>query len=286
MYCELNQVSQKIKCFKCGSHNLIEYSVDCIICADCGFVNSQSTLVNNDGGAGKRRRDTKQSKPISDGMEKVALTNANRVELKELIENLRVSDSIERNMAFTLYAITKIAFDLSLPEEVLMEAIHVYEEIAKKCNFKGKSLKALGSAIVYLASKKAGAPCSMREVAYAAHVPCNKVFKCYGFITTQLNETAHAAKVETYIRRVCNFLGVKDRTYEVAYNITKALQRSKHGNGKSLPALVSASVYVASKLTGEGVTQRQLAEVTRVTEATIRARCKDIIKNLFFFLTV
>jgi len=292
MHCEPNHAPQKIKCLKCGSHNLIEYSDDRIVCADCGFVNAQNVSSYNDAGVNEGWKSAKQSKALSErgeyGMENVASLNASFSlnELEELIKELRVSDSIERNMALTLHEITKIVFDLSLPGKVLMEAVHIYGELAKKCRFKGKSLKALAAAIVYLAGKKAGLPCGMREVAHVASVPCNKIFKCCEFILEQLGEIAVSEKVEAYVHRVCSLVGVKDKTFEVAERIMLAISQSKYGNGKSLPGMVSASIYIASKILGNHITQRQLAEVTRMTEATIRARCKDIIKNFLFVLTV
>jgi len=206
--------------------------------------------------------------------------------VEELFKELRVSDSTERNIALMLHNITRIVFALSLSEEVLLEATQIYRELAKKCSFKGKSIRALSSAIVYIASKKAGQPCGLREIAHAANVPSKKVFKCCKFVLSHLNEVAFTVNTQAYVHRICTLLGLKDRTIEIVDKITKKVCLSGYKNGKNLASLVSATIYVASKLTGDSITQRQIGEKTRVTEATIRARYKEIVKRLIFVVSI
>ncbi len=286
-----NFSSRNIKCNKCGSYNLIELFNGQVVCADCGFVITQSasSYDKND----HIKRNAKRSR-ISLELEEHKLKSETwsrapfplNIKFEELLKELRIYDSLEKNMVLALYEITRIVLNLSLTEEVLIEATRIYEKLAKKCNFKGKSMKAMCSAIVYVASKRAGVPCGLREVAYVARVSSNKVFKCCEFILTQLNSAASMWSVNPYIRRVCQLLGVKNQTVEIIEKIMLIMHRGGHRNGKSLPGLVSASIYIASTLIGECKTQREIVEVTRVTEATLRARYKDIVKNLLFTVII
>jgi len=162
--------------------------------------------------------------------------------VEELFKELQVSDSTERNIALTLHNITRIVFALSLSEKVLLEATQIYRELAKKCSFKGKSIRALSSAIVYVASKKAGQPCGLREIAHAADVPSKKVFKCCKFVLSHLNEVAFTVNTQAYVHRICALLGLKDRTIEIVDKIIKKVCPSGYKNGKSLASLVSATI--------------------------------------------
>ena len=51
-------------------------------------------------------------------------------------------------------------------------------------------------------------------------------------------------------------------------------------SGRGPVGLAAASLYVASLLTGEKRTQREIADVVGVTEVTIRNRYKEIIDKL------
>lgn len=284
---------QTIECGECGGRNVIEFLEGHLVCADCGFVITQpASSYNEDGhkrgkGSGKQPRiSLKQEEcKVKNGMSSKASFSLN-IKFEEMLRELRISDSLERIVALTLYEITKIVSDLSLSEEALVEAVQIYGELAKKCSFKGKSMRALCSAIVYVASRRAGVPCGLREIAHVAGVSSSKIFKCYEFVLGQLDEIASTGIVEAYIRRVCGLLGVRNQTVEIIEGIMSAISRDGYRNGKSLPGLVSAGIYIASILVGEHMTQREIAEATRVSEATIRVRYRDIIKNLLFVLSI
>jgi len=286
--CSQNFTLRNIKCDVCGSSNLIKFLNGQIVCADCGFVITQAKSVYNNG-SNKGKRGPRQHKPLSTRKENKVLLKTPFLDIagvEELFKELQVSDSTERNIALILYNITRIVFALSLSEKVLLEATQIYKELAKKCSFKGKPIRALSSAIVYIASKKAGQPCGLREVAHAANVPSKKVFKCCKFVLSELGFSSHTETLEAYIRRVCGLLKVNKRTAEVINKIMQAIRQDGYRNGKSLPGLVSASIYIASILIDEHKTQREIAEATRVTETTIRSRYKDIVKNLCFELII
>jgi len=287
--CSQNFTLRDIRCDVCGSSNLIKLFNGQFVCADCGFVITQAKSVYDNNRSNEEKRGSRQHKPLSTQKENKMLLKTPFLDIagvEELFKELQVSDSTERNIALALHNITRIVFALSLSEEVLLEATQIYRELAKKCSFKGKSIRALSSAIVYIASKKAGQPCGLREIAHAANVPSKKVFKCCKFVLSHLNEAAFTVNTQAYVHRICILLGLKDRTIEIVDKITNRICLCRHKNGKSLASLVSATIYVASKLTGDSITQRQIGEKTRVTEATIRARYKEIVKKLIFVVSI
>ena len=288
MCCSQNFTLRNIKCGVCGSSNLIKFLNGQIVCADCGFVITQAKSVYKNG-SNKGKRGPRQHKLLSTRKENKVLLKTPFLDIagvEELFKELQVSDSTERNIALMLHNITRIVFALSLSEEVLLEATQIYRELAKKCSFKGKPIRALSSAIVYIASKKAGQPCGLREIAHIVNVPSKKVFKCCKFVLSHFNEEASTVNVQAYVHRICMLLGLKDRTIEIVDKIINRICLGGYKDGKSLASLVSATIYVASKLTGDSITQRQIGEKTRVTEATIRARCKEIVKKLTFVVSI
>ena len=135
-----NFTLRNIKCDVCGSSNLVKFFNGRIVCAECGFVITQAKSVYNNG-SNKGKRGSRQHKPVSTRKENKMLLKTPFLDIagvEELFKELRVSDSTERNIALILHNITRIVFALSLSEKVLLEATHIYRELAKKCSFKGK----------------------------------------------------------------------------------------------------------------------------------------------------
>jgi transcription initiation factor TFIIB len=75
-------------------------------------------------------------------------------------------------------------------------------------------------------------------------------------------------------------------TWNVARNILEAMEKMGAVAGKNPYGYIAAAIYIASILVKKKRTQRELAEVARITEATIRTRCKEIVEKLWITLTV
>jgi transcription initiation factor TFIIB len=77
-----------------------------------------------------------------------------------------------------------------------------------------------------------------------------------------------------------NQLEVKGEVAEMVGRILKFAEESKITLGKEPMGLVSAAVYIASRLSRERITQRQVSDAAGVTEATIRNRCRELERFL------
>jgi transcription initiation factor TFIIB len=77
-------------------------------------------------------------------------------------------------------------------------------------------------------------------------------------------------------------LQLSTQTKEVLGKTMEALDSSKGLVGKAPTGIACAAIYLSSLLTGEKKTQREIAEIARITEATIRARCRELERRLIF----
>jgi transcription initiation factor TFIIB len=50
--------------------------------------------------------------------------------------------------------------------------------------------------------------------------------------------------------------------------------------------IAAAASYIASVIVGEKRTQREIAEIAKVTEVTIRNRYKELVNRLLFILEI
>jgi transcription initiation factor TFIIB len=243
-----------------------------IICCNCGLV--VSSCQENI----SIRKEAKNDSPT--------ITPEHIDEISKWQNILRVSDSTERNIALTLYFITKIVRKLQLPEHVLEESIKLYKTILGKCNFKGKRLKAISAAVVYAACKITEIPCSLRKIAKASEEDLQKVFQIYSFMNKNLEIPQIQPSFEKILDYVCRTMRINEQSWNIAKDIISAIGKSENVAGKNLYGYVAAAIYIASMLTGRVRTQREISEITDVTETTIRARCKEVMQSLLFAISI
>ena len=65
-----------------------------------------------------------------------------------------------------------------------------------------------------------------------------------------------------------------------------AAKEQKLTSGRGPTGIAAAASYIASVLTGERKTQREIAEIAQVTEVTIRNRYKELVERLQFIISL
>jgi transcription initiation factor TFIIB len=97
-------------------------------------------------------------------------------------------------------------------------------------------------------------------------------------VVRELNLEIKPADPESYVPRFASDL---DLSEEVGRRARKLLQNAKQKgvhSGKSPVGLAAASVYAASLLANEKVTQNQVSEVANISEVTIRNRYHELLE--------
>ena len=292
------------KCPGCGSTRLMRYFEDAdIVCMDCGFVATSKiadhTAERNSGGKRRETNYTNASMKTltlynggfttmdnrynigGDLREHAALNGGFQNRLLEMWwENARVSDATEKNLALAFSEITKIGGILSLPKSVLEKAATTYKMIVEKRYVGGRNIRTLSAAAVYMACKQCGFARTLNEVAIASKISRRKVGRGYRFLVKQLGCFIPPVKPAQYLQKFLNQLAISEKTEKIIDKILEAAYELKLTSGRDPMGIVAAASYIASRLTGEKKTQREIAEVARITEATIRNRYKELAKHL------
>ena len=73
---------------------------------------------------------------------------------------------------------------------------------------------------------------------------------------------------------------------ELAHKIFFVAKEFKLTSGRGPAGMAGAVSYIASILTGERRTQREIAEIAQVTEVTIRNRYKELVERLHFIIYI
>jgi transcription initiation factor TFIIB len=301
----------KIQCCpECGSTRIMrDYECAEMVCMDCGFV--IAAKIADRGPEWRAFDDEQRSKrtrvgaPLTFTIHDKGLSTmidwhdrdiygkslspgqkAQVYRLRKWQRRIRVSDATERNLAFALSEITKIANNLSLPKNILETASIIYRKAVKERLIRGRSIQGVTSAAIYLACRQCGVARTLEEIAQASNVSKKEVGRSYRFLIKELNYSIPPLKPNQYITKFSNQLTMQGKVEEIAHKILTAAKELKLTSGRGPTGIAAAASYIASVLTGERKTQREIAEIAQVTEVTIRNRYKELVERLMFQITI
>ncbi len=297
-------------CPECGSTRLMrDYECAEIVCMDCGFV---VTAKIADRGPEWRAFDDEQrakrarvGAPLTYTIHDKGLSTmidwhdrdvygkslspgqkAQVYRLRKWQRRIRVSDATERNLAFALSEITKIANNLNLPKNILETASVIYRKAVKERLIRGRSIQGVTAAAIYLACRQCGLARTLEEIAQASTVNKKEVGRSYRFLIKELNYSIPPLRPSQYITKFSNQLTMQGKVEEIAHKILATAKELKLTSGRGPTGIAAAASYIASVLTGERKTQREIAEIAQVTEVTIRNRYKELVERLMFEMSI
>jgi transcription initiation factor TFIIB len=296
------------RCPECGSTRLMrDYECAEIVCMGCGFVVAAKLADQgpewrafDDEQRAKRARAgapltfTIHDKGLSTmidwhdrdvyGKRIATGQKAQIYRLRKWQRRIRVSDATERNLAFALSEISKIANNLNLPKNILETASVIYRKAVKERLIRGRSIQGVTAAAIYVACRQCGVARTLDEIAQASTVNKKEVGRSYRFLIKELNYFIPPLKPSQYITKFSNQLTMQGKVEEIAHKILSAAKELKLTSGRGPTGIAAAASYIASVLTGERKTQREIAEIAQVTEVTIRNRYKELVERLQFII--
>jgi len=200
--------------------------------------------------------------------------------LRKWQRRIRVSDAMERNLAFALSEIDRMASQLALPKNVRETASLIYRKAVEERLIRGRSIEGVAAAALYAACRECKIPRTLDEIAEVARVGKKEIGRCYRFIARELLIHLRPTSPIDYVPRFVAELGLSGEVQTKAIEILKEAQAKGITSGRGPTGVAAAAVYIASVLCGERRTQRDVAEVARVTEVTVRNRYKELAEKL------
>jgi len=300
-------VETKLKvriCPECGRSRFIrDYDAAEIVCMDCGCVilekltdSSPEWRAFDDEQRARRARvgapmtytiHDKGLSTVIDWHDRLSsgkrLTSAQRVELYVLRKwqrRVRVSDATERNLAVALSDLSKLASTLNLPKNILETASVIYRKAIKKRLIRGRSIHNVTAAAIYMSCRQCGIPRTLDEIAEAGSLNKKDVGRSYRFMVRELGTFVPPSTSKNYAARFSNKLVISGRAEAIAIKILETAKKMKLTSGRGPTGIAAAATYVATVLTNERKTQREIAEIANVTEVTIRNRYKELLERL------
>jgi transcription initiation factor TFIIB len=156
----------------------------------------------------------------------------------------------------------------------------IYRKVVLRKLTRGRSIEGVTAAVLYAACRQCNVPRTLEEISRVASLKRKEIGRNYRDISRELELKLLPTTPLDYISRFSNRL---DLSSEVQITASKILQRASEKeltSGRGPTGLAAAGIYIASVLCGERRTQRQVADVSGVTEVTIRNRYKELANKL------
>ena len=297
------------KCPECGSTDLVnDYERAEISCNKCGLVLDEEIIdlgpewraFDHEQQKSRTRTGAPKTYTVHDkglstmidwrnkdiyGRDIPARNRAQWYRLRKWQRKIRISGATERNLAFALSEIDREASKLSLPRSVREDASKVYRDAVNHKLIRGRSIESVVGASIYIACRRSHIPRTLDEIAEVSRITKKEVGRTYRFIAKNLNIKLLPTSPADYIPRFATELNLSGKTQARAIEIINLVKDNGLNSGRAPTGIAAAALYIASILLHEKKTQREIAEVTGVTEITIRNRYSEITQNLDILTT-
>jgi len=200
--------------------------------------------------------------------------------LRKWQRRVRVSDATERNLAVALSELSKLSSTLNLPKNIVETASVIYRKAIKKRLIRGRSIHNVTAAAIYMSCRQCGVARTLDEIAAVANMSKKDVGRSYRFMAQELESFVPPTTSRHYAARFSNKLTISGQAEAIAIKILEVARRLKLTGGRGPTGIAAAATYIATVLTNERKTQREIAEIANVTEVTIRNRYKELMGKL------
>jgi len=295
-----NEIEETINCPKCGGTHLTkDYSRAEIVCDKCGLVIDADLMdhgpewraFDSDQREKRARVGAPMTYMIHDkGLSTViswqnrdayghSIPPRNRAQLYRLRKwhnRTRISDGAERNLSLALSSLDRMSSRLALPRNIRETAAMIYRKTARHGLTRGRTIEGIAAAVLYASCRQCNVPRTLEEISRVSQIKKKEVGRNYRNISRKLKLKLLPTAPQDYISRFCGQLNLSNDVQMKAMEILKKALNEELISGRGPTGMAAAAIYIASVICGERRTQREVAEVSGVTEVTIRNRYKEL----------
>ena len=280
------------KCVEClSTHLIMDYKRAEIVCNDCGAVNEESLLFNEPTEISYDTHGPAYNRNLHDGgistiiCEKNIDSQGKRLtreasnrffRLRRWQKKFRIRGSIEKNLSISLRKIAIYGSNLELNSSIIETASLFFKKAVSRKILRGRSVDWIISAVLYAACREHGNPVTLKEISKITEVSKQDIGKTFRNINRFLELKIQSAPYDMFLSRYCSQLDLPSAVISSAREILQKAYNMGFTAGKNIQGLAAAVIYIACKQNNVIKTQKQISDVTGVTQITIRNRYKEI----------
>nr|MCL7344720.1 transcription initiation factor IIB family protein [Candidatus Aramenus sulfurataquae] len=173
-------------------------------------------------------------------------------------------------MRYSQY-IRNVCFNLGMPYSE--EVVELFYNMKEKKKLRGRPLKAVVGALIYITARKHGVPLSFDDIAKVLNVDKRQLIARAKSIIKENNFTIAPPPVDAYLKMVAQKLSLPELVVNDALKIAKALERDVMTKKETI---VAGAIYASASMHGLKLTQRDVALASGTSEVSLRKVLKKI----------
>ena len=204
--------------------------------------------------------------------------------LRKWDNRAHANDSSVRNLRYALQELDKIQSKLSLSDPVIERAALFYRKAFQRKLIRGRTMKGVAAACLYVSCKDLKYDRTMSEIAEQIHIRRKDIAKAHRVLFYELGFTNSVYDPKKSVGKIASKINIKEKTIRKAIQILDLAHNAGIVAGKNPESIAASAIYAACVITGEGKSQREIAEASKTSSVSIRSRIFEFREKLNVFL--
>ena len=185
-----------------------------------------------------------------------------------------------KNLIRAMTELDRLSDKMAIPQSVEEKAALIYRKALDKRLVRGRSVEGIAAASLYLACRITKTLRNFREISEASLVSEKDLGRYYRLLLRELDIRIPICDPKTYLSKIAEKTNISSQTQALALKIRREAEKKVVTAGKNPRGIAATALYLACRMRGECITQKELAEATDLTQVTIRKRKKEIVEKL------
>ena len=293
----------KIICPEClkKTNIIFDYNTGDIICGECGLVISEKIIDQGPGwrayNSSERDKKAHTGSPINITISDKGLTTnigsnnkdfyGNKIKPKKRVQiyrmrkwnnRARLHNAIDKNLLKAMYELNKLTSQLEIPKFIKEEAAFLYRRALDNGKIKGRNIIGMITAALYVTCRMHDIPRTYNDFHRYSELSKRSLTRFSRIFIETMNIKVPPADPKIFVPRFCTALKLSTHVQNKVYKILDIINQKKITVGRGTTKLVAAVIYISAILEGERRSQKEIAQVTNISEVTLRNRYRELTK--------
>jgi len=191
-----------------------------------------------------------------------------------MYNNRRTVSTSDRTLINAFRTISNMADRINLPKTIIDRANNLFKMVSDGKNLKGRANDAIAAACVYIGCRQEGVPRTFKEIVAVSTISKKEIGRCFKLILKAHDTSVELITTGDFMSRFCGTLSLARGVQKAATGIAKKAVDLDIVPGRSPISVAAAAIYMASQASDDKRTQREIADIAGVADATIRQSYK------------
>jgi transcription initiation factor TFIIB len=165
---------------------------------------------------------------------------------------------------------------LDLDDEIMYEVQSMYEKARIRGLTKYKQDDKVITALIYVICRKESIPLTLHKICDVLKIDYRSINKVYRYLIKKMGMHIPATTPGEYVQKFGIELHLSKGIIKKAENIINRVKKTGTISGKGPAGVAAASLCLASEMDNIETSQKEVAEISGVTQVTIRNRYKEL----------